>query len=171
LNALLGTITGSEIKKNRDSDSNSRILGAEISSPEDIQTVELITGPGEDFSPEDKDVVLIISLGSAYKMGLIIDDQIVPDPSIEKGEKEIYSKLNGAKKAKIRLNKDSEIILNDGVDFAVSFNELKTQVDQLRTDLNAHVHTGITAGGANSGVPLSPFTVSVDGTKVEKVKL
>lgn len=171
MRARLGTIKGKEIGKNRDGDSNVRLLSAEISSSEDVQTVELITNQGEDFNPEDEDVVLVISLTDAYKIGLVIDDQIAPDPSILNGEKEIYSKENGSKKAKIKLNKDGEVILNDGVDFAVSFNELKAQIDQLRTDLLAHFHDGVTVGAGATGVSSTVFSVNVDGTKVEKVRL
>lgn len=171
MRAKLGTIKGSRIGKNRDSQENSRLLNAEITSPNDIQTVELITESGTDFNPEDDDVVLVISLGDAFKMGLIVDDQIEPDGSIEKGEKEIFSKADGQKLAKLKLDKDGQVILNDGADFAVKFNELKAQVDQLKIELDSHIHTGVTSGGSTSGTPATPFTINVDNTKAEKVRL
>lgn len=168
MKAKLGTIKGSEIRKNRDSNSNSRILNAEISSREDVQTVELINGQGEDFNPEDEDVVLIISLGDAYKIGLLIDDGIEPDASILPGEKEFYSKSSGVKKAKLKLNKDSEVVLNDGVDFAVAFNKLKTEFNELQAKFNLHVHL-------LAGVPTDPTlqlsTANIDNTKIEKVRI
>jgi len=171
LKARLGTIKGSEVRKFRDSTSNSRMLSAEITSPKDVQSVELIMGQGEDINPEDDDVVVIIKISDAYKMGLLVDDGIEPDTSIEKGERELYSKQNGTRKAKIRLNKNSEIILNGGIDFAVSFNELKIQMDQLKTDLLAHVHPGVTSGASSTGPSATAFSVNVDNTKVEKVRL
>ena len=167
----LGTIRGSEIRKNRDGDINTRMLNSEISSPQDVQSVELASQCGEDFNPEDDDVVLVIPIGAAYKMGLVIDDQVAPDETLAKGEREIYSKAAGARLAKLRLNKDGEIILNGGTDFAVAFTEMKAQIDGLRTALNAHTHAGVTTGPGTSGAPSTPFTVNIDNAKVEKVKL
>lgn len=171
MRARLGTIKGSRIDKNRDADSNSRLLDSEISSPEDVQTVELMIPSGEDFNPENEDVVLVIQVGDAYKLGILIDDQVEPDETIEAGEKEIYSKLNGAKLAKLKLDKDGQVILNDGADFAVLYNELKTQIDKLKSDLLAHVHPGVTAGGASTGVSITVFDVNVDNAKAEKVRI
>lgn len=167
----LGTIKGSEITKNRDSDSNIRLLNAELSSPEDIQSVELATESGVDFVPENEDVALVIPLSEAYKLGLIIDDQVAPDPALLPGEKEIYSKVAGAKLAKIKLDKFGNIILNGGIDFAVQFTALKAKFDSLQAQLIAHTHLGVTTGPGTSGVSATVFDVDISAAKVDKVKL
>lgn len=171
LNLMLGTIKGSEIRQNRDSNINSRMLNSEISSPEDIQSVELIIPHGQDFNPEIDNVVLILEISPSYKLGILIDDGSVPDATLQEGEKELFSIQNGVKKAKIRLNKDGEIILNDGNNFAVKFNELKAQFDQFKIEFAGHLHTGVTPGGGNSGVPSAALTLDLSSAKAEKVRL
>lgn len=171
MNIRLGTVKGMEIRKNRDSKLNSRMLNVEISSPDDTQSVELINGNGEDFNPENNEKVLVIPISDAYKIGLLIDDNVEPDPSVLKGEKEFYSKKDGIKKAKLKLDEDGQVILNGGADFAVLYNELKTQVDKLKVDLLAHFHPGITPGPGVTGVSATLFSFNVDAAKAEKVRI
>lgn len=167
----LGTIKGNEIKVNRDSKETVRIANSEVTQAGDTQSIELITPSGEDFKPEKEDVVLIIPISTAYKMGIIVDDGVIPDSSLEEGEKEIYSKAGGVKLAKIKLSKDSEIILNDGADFAVKFNELQTKLEALRIQLQTHVHPGVAPGGSSTGPTPTPFDTDISSAKVDKVKL
>ena len=171
MRAQLGTIKGQRIDKNRDAEDDSRLLDCELSSIEDVQTVELMVPSGEDFSPQNEDVVLIIQISDAYKLGILVDDQVAPDESNLSGEKEIYSKDGSTKLARLKLNKDGQVILNQGTDFAVLYNELKTQIDKLKSDLLAHVHPGVTAGGASTGVSITVFDVNVDNAKAEKVRI
>ena len=65
--------------------------------------------------------------------------------------------------AKINLDPSGDVTINDGAKSAVSFPDLKTQFDLLVTNFNtlvtaynAHVHTGVLTGLANSGAPAAP---------------
>ncbi len=158
----IGTVTNNERKKNRDSDENQRILSCEITSPDDVQSVELSNVSGEDNNPLNEDTVLIIPITDAYKLGILIDDGVAPDGSILKGEKLLYSRdSSGAVKAKIAFKNNGDLIFNDGAGFAVEFDQLKIAFNQLKTDLD----TALTA----LTLPLS--TANIDPAKVAKVKL
>jgi hypothetical protein len=180
----VGTVTGREIKQNRDGLKKVRLLRVEISDPDDLQNVELMGHAGLDHSPPNGSKVFIVQAGEAFKIAVAINDNI--EPSVEPGEYEIYSSADGQKKAKISLKKDGQLIietdsntsisvdgdisieasgtmtLQGGGDNAVRFSELKKAFDQLKTDhdnflseYKLHVHTGVTAGGASTGTTVS----------------
>jgi hypothetical protein len=76
----------------------------------------------------------------------------------------------------IKFNKDKELVLLEGTDFAVKFNELKAGFDQLVNDFNAHIHTTTATVGAGTtpGIiaPTSPPSIAdISSSKVERVKL
>lgn len=50
-------------------------------------------------------------------------------------------------------------------------NELITRVNALVSDFNTHVHSGVTAGGANSGAKTSAATTAVAGSVVADTNL
>lgn len=72
--------------------------------------------------------------------------------------------------------------VNGNADFAVAYNDLKAAFDQLKSDFdnfvnlkyNLHVHPGVVAGPASTGVtPLvgASSTADMSGAKVDTVKL
>jgi hypothetical protein len=176
----LGIIKGYQIAKNKDGDKTRLLLQVEI-LPEDVRNIELISMAGEDTNPAEGCRVLVIDASKGYKIGIAVTDDLIPE--VGPGEKEIYSTDSPAttKKARIKLSKDSEVILNQGTDFAVAYTDLKTAFDKLKTDLNnfisvfnSHVHPGVTAGGASTSATITPGTAStadMSASKVEKVKL
>jgi len=168
---VLGTIKGTEIRKNRDSKAPVRMLSAEISSPKDVQSVELVIPSGEDFSPEDDDIVIVLKISEAYKIGISSDDGIEPDETLDRGEKEIYAKSQGSRKAKIRLKLNDEIVMNDGADYAVLFDVLKAEIDKLKIYINTHVHKDVTPGAGSSGVPLVLSDLDISLAKAEKIRI
>lgn len=143
----VGEVKSSEIGKNRDGDLSVRLLQVEISDPDDLQTVQLMTAGGDDYSPPDGSIAVIVKSGDSWKMAVAVDDNVEPADDLEKGERELYSSDGGARKAKLRLKKDGQQVLNDGGDTAVAFSRLQTAFDQLKSDFDAlvakynpHVH-------------------------------
>ena len=63
-----------------------------------------------------------------------------------------------------------EVVLNDGTNFAVRFNELKAKIEELEAQLTSHIHP---VAGANTAVSpqLAAFPTSIDTVKVDKVRL
>lgn len=182
LNVHLGTIVGSEINTNLDGENNTRILSAELSSAEDVQSIEHICQNGEQTNPLDYATVVILEINKAWKIAIAVKDLVEPDATINRGEKIIYS-LDSSNniKAKIYFKNDGTLILNDGTDWAVQFTEMKSAFDQLKSDFdtfigvyNGHVHPGVLAGGAStSPTPASGSTSTADmsNAKVESIQV
>lgn len=172
-----GKITGSEVKKNRDGVGNRRLLQVEISDPDDIQTVELMASAGEDVNPPVGNRVLILDVGAAYKIAIAADDGI--EPSMDEGEKKLYSIDGGAISAFINLLNTGILELNGNADFAVRFNALQTAFDQLVTDFNnlvtvhdTHMHP--TAATGSPSLPTITGTASsadMSGAKIDEIKV
>jgi len=171
---MIGIIKSREIKKNKDGEQEKILLQVEISDPDDIQTVELMTTSGDDSNPPDESRVFIVDVGGAYKIAIAVDDLITP--SMSPGEKNLYSSENGTIKAFINLLKTGILELNGNTDYAVRYSKLNTAFNQLRNDFNlflTHVHSGGFGGGATGPAtpPFSPSTASIAAAKVEEVKL
>jgi len=165
--ALIGKVTGSRIAKNKDGAGNVRLLQVEITTPEDIQTVELISGGGEEYNPPNDSLVLITQVSDAWKLGIGINDGIAP--SMDEGERKIYSIAAAAISAYINLLNDGIIEINGNSDFAVRYNALKTAFDQLKSDYNAHKHP--TAATGPPSIPDTISTADMSPSKVDEVKL
>jgi phage gp45-like len=90
---------------------------------------------------------------------------------IEKGEALIYSYDSaGALKAKILLKVDGEIVINDGTDYAVKFNELQTAFNKLKSDFDLHTHGGVTTGSGSTSMTTAS-TADIAPAKVTKVRI
>lgn len=168
----LGTITGREITTNRDGTTPRVMLQVQMTSPDDIQTVELVTPPGYDANPINGSLVYVMEVGTAYKIAIAVNDGITPDMAT--GEKRVYS-LNddGAIQAFIKLLKTGIIEINGNADFAVRFTDLETAFNQLKTDFNLHTHVYIpgSQSPAPTAVPVPQTTADMSGAKVDEVKL
>ena len=85
------------------------------------------------------------------------------------GEKWIFGRdASGEIKSSIKMKSDGTMILNDGTDYAVAFNELKAGFDQLVSFVNSMV---LPVSGAAAGPVAIPSFASIDGAKVQKVKV
>lgn len=172
-----GTVTGSEVKKNRDGAGNRRLLQVEISDPDDIQTVEMMSAAGEDVNPPVGNRVLIIDVGAAYKIAIAADDGI--EPSMDEGEKKIYSIDGGSISAFINLLNTGILELNGNNDFAVRFNALQAAFDELVTDFNnlVTIHDTHKHPTAAIGLPSLPdltgtaSSADVSGAKINEIKV
>lgn len=156
----IGKVTGREIIKNRDGQNDRLMLQVEITDSDDIQTVELRNQYGEDNNPVNGSQVLIIDIGSAFKMAIAAEDGIIP--SMSPGEKKIYSVSGATIAAFIDFLASGILNVNGSADFAVRFNTLNTALQTMLTSLNADI---VSAGGTGS------TTLDISGAKVDTVKL
>jgi hypothetical protein len=79
----------------------------------------------------------------------------------------------------VKITGSTHIELNGNTDNAIYFSYMKTAYDQIVTDLNnlitaynSHIHSGVTSGGATSGIPTVPgipSTADMSGAKNNKV--
>lgn len=158
-----GVIKGREIAKNRDGGRDVLLLQVELTDKDDVQTVELLQGAGDQYNPPDDSKVLVISNGAAYKIAIAIDDLVAL--SIEVGERAIRAVLDGAVKSSLLCKVDGNLVLNEGTDFAIQFTAMKVAFDQLVSDHNAHFHP------SNGAPPTTPTTADMSGAKIDKVRL
>lgn len=176
---MTGIVTGFEIGKNRNGTGDVVLLQVRISDQKDIQTVELMTPPGDDSIPPIDSRVVILQVSSSWKIAIANQDGISPQSGA--GEKRLYSQSGGSEAAYVYLRDDGKIEINGNADFAVAFNDLKSGFDQLKSNFNTFVttifnlHTHISSAPASpTGPPVptgSSSSASIDASKVEEVLL
>lgn len=166
--ALIGKVTGRTITTNKDGPNNKIMLQVEITDPDDIQTIEFMNQAGEDTNPPNDTNVIILSIGEAWKIAIASDDNI--EPSMDIGEKKLYSTSDGSIQGFINILNDGIIEINGNNDFAVRFNALKTAFDQLKSDFNSHTHVSVTSLGTPT-VPVPQSSADITPAKVNEVKI
>lgn len=164
----IGTVKGQEIKKNRNSDIEVRLLSVQLSNESDVQTVEYFPMAGDDNPPVNEDKVLVVSLGEAFKVAIGIRSAIVA--SMTAGSKKIYSTSGGSISAFINLLTGGDIELNGNAYSAVRFEELETAFNQLKSDHDLHTHGGVTSGPSSTAPPAAS-TADISAAESDTVKL
>ena len=164
---MIGTVTGFEIGKNRDASQDVLLLQVQISEPDDVQTVEYMSAAGDDSVPPIGSRVTILQAGSAWKIAIASQDSIVP--SMDEGERKIYSSKDGAIKAFINWLSTGILELNGNNDFAVRFNALDAQITVLNSKYDAHFHPDPVSGV--TGPPTVALGLDISGAKVDEVKI
>lgn len=169
-----GRVVGRSITTNKDGTNDVMMLEVQISDPDDIQSVQFFSPPGDDSPPSDGSIVAIIDISDAYKIAVAADDNIAP--SMDEGEKKLYSSDSGAIQAFINLLKGGNIELNGNNDNAVAFQDLKDGFDTFVTDFNtfigvfnAHVHSSSGTGPPTTSGTIT--TASVDASKIDTIKV
>lgn len=106
----VGIVKNRSVETNRDGENEVRMLGVDLYMDGNTESVQLARPAGEDTNPPDNAVIYVLPAGEAYKIGFVIDDGITP--TMDKGEKKIYSVDAGTVKAFINLLKNGNIELN-----------------------------------------------------------
>ena len=93
--------------------------------------------------------------------------------TLEQGETLLYSVDSaGVLKGKILINKDGEIVVNDGTDFAVRYSALETAFNTLKSEFDKHTHAY--NPGPGSSTPTAPPVASladITPAKVEEIMI
>ena len=162
---MVGIVTGRRIGKNRDGDKNVLILQVELITGEDTRSIEIFSSA--DFNPANGTRVYICDVSDSYQVAVATSDGLTPE--VEPGEVEIYSTDNPVttKQARIYLNKDGEIILNQGTKSAVSYGELLTGLQNELSTINQNFQTI----ASSLGITLPTVTLNISSAEVKKVKL
>ncbi len=161
---MVGIVRGRRIGKNRDGDKNVLILQVEIIDGEDTRSIEIFSSG--DFNPANGTRVYICDVTDSYQIAVATSDGLTPE--VEPGEIEIYSTDNPvtAKQARIYLNTDGEIILNQGTKSAVNYVDLNTQLQLLVTAINGALATKLDGSGAAGALTLDLSTAEVPEVKL-----
>lgn len=150
------------------SDSNDIQLVKISGLADEVQSnIERVQDYGITSNPpvESEAVVLYINGGKDHGIVIKTDSSEYRVQGLASGEVCIYSQFG----QKILLDENGDIVFNDGTDFAVAFNELKTGFDNLKSYVNNLVLPVSTGGTA--GPPVSPSTASIDASKIDGIKL
>lgn len=161
---MIGVVTGRRISKNRDGDKNVLILQVSLIENEDTRSIEIFSS--SDFNPANGTRVYICNVSDSYQVAVATSDGLTPE--CEPGEVEIYSTDNPvtAKQARIYLNKDGEIILNQGTKSAVNYVDLNTQLQLLVTAINSALASKLDGGGSAGALTLDLTTAEVPEVKL-----
>jgi hypothetical protein len=111
----IGLVTGNSVENYIDADSKTRVLTVECDSDEDVRTVELYQSNGEDSCPVSNYAnVVIVKVTDNWEIAIAVDTGI--EPSVDEGEKEIYSidPLTNTKKMRIYLKADGGLEITNG---------------------------------------------------------
>jgi hypothetical protein len=159
---MIGKITGRTIAKNRDGDVDRILLQVEVIPDEDVRTVELFTQAGDDTNPGNGCRVNIVPISNSYHVGIGVSDDLVSE--CDAGEKEFYSTDSPVtvKKARLKLDKNSNVILNSGTNHATQQEALQIAVNTFLISLNSQL-TGVGAPGG--------LTLNLSSAKVTTVRL
>lgn len=159
----IGTVTGRAIEKNRDSANEFIMLQVQFFK-DDVQTVQFYSQAGDDTSPQNGTQVIVFELGPAFKVAIASSDGITP--SMQPGEKKLYSTVGDDIKAFINLLDSGIIELNGNTDFLVRFEALNTELQTLVTDINTAL-AGKTDGAGTAGT----LSLDISSAKVDTVKV
>lgn len=163
------------------------IIATASASGEKGETAQVFSSDGLISNPAKGTIGLRVSKGS---LDIVVGSMNYQIPIPENpGEKLLYSTdADGVIKCKLFLDTEGNFIFNDGEDFAVrysaletAYNQLKSEVDQLITDINTlkgHSHpvqvTPATGTGATTGIipvvpPQPPSTGDITPSKIEEI--
>ena len=135
----IGTVTGQEIRVNRDGGVDVRLLQVQMVG-DDVQTVQYMPMAGDDAPPMIGDLVAVIPIGPAFRVALGVRDSVVP--SVAAGEKKIYSRdANGDIIASCHLKADG------GIDFVNAAASVAISASGDINASNADASVVINAGG------------------------
>ena len=184
-----------EIEKIKvDNDSDNIVLTV-VSDNAMTQEADLINPAGEDSVPISQvDTVLLAKIEGINQ--LVAIGVVSQSIKAKEGEKIIYSRDTNAKvvakihlkqdgeiyietKDKINIKYDKEVILNDGNDYAVKFNELDKEMKTLKQQLNAFIKEYNAHIHASSSGPTDPpkppsttqITLDIKNAKSETIKI
>jgi phage gp45-like len=161
----LGTVTGQEIKTNRNGEIDVRLLQVQFSNDRDIQTVQHFNPSGEDSGPINGDEVIVFDLGPAFKVAVSTQDALAA--VVGAGEKKLYSRDSaGAIKAFINLLANGNVQVNGATDTAVRFAALNTALQGLVTAINA-----VLAGKQDGSGAAGTLTLDLSAAESDTVEL
>lgn len=177
---MIGIVRGSEIRRNRDGDRNVRILHVEVGDPEDLQSIELATGPGGDHHPVTGSRVVIVDVSPSFRVAVGGGDDVPADAALGPGDRLLYAVDGETIGAALRLLVGGDAVINEGTGTAVEFARLQAEFNQLQSDFDAHLHAYVSPSApaltsaptlSTSGVPLAPSTADITSAESPTVRL
>lgn len=113
-----------------------------------------------------------VSLGSGTREGIVIaTENYTVNIVLADGETAIYSTdTDGAEQAVVKWRADGSLELNGDDERLVMYAALNTELQALKTQLNAHVHSGGTLTLGLTGPPSIPMTLNISASQTSTIK-
>lgn len=165
-----GDIISSFTAKNQDSTDDRWLLQTQLTEAGDVQTVEKYQHSGFASRPPETSKVIIERLSDTYLVSVAEYDGVLND-DLNAGDTRVYSVSSGAVSAFINYLAGGNVEINGNADFAVRYNALQTQFDELKTAFNTHTHSGVASGSSSTGGATPQSAADITTTKVDTVKL
>lgn len=159
------------------------LIKAEI-YPNYTTETRAVQPPGYEGIPVDGENGVVIEIGGKGKTGFI---GVYPTSELDPGEARIYARDgDGNIVSSVKCLSDGQVVINEGSNFAVRFNELETAFDQFKSDFNSfvnstyntHIHSttatidsgppGVIAPTTSTGTPTS---ADVSPAKIDDVRV
>jgi hypothetical protein len=105
-----------------------------------LQTVQLATMAGEDFSPPDGSIILLLDAGG-WKIGMVVGDDVPPDPNLNRGEW-MARATDGAgnKLARVKLKQNGKVYVGNATqNVGTQLSNLTSALSSLISDLASFV--------------------------------
>lgn len=118
----------------------------------DVQTGWAIQPHGVDSAPVEGKEMIALYAKTGKRGEQVIVGYINENAVAKPGELRLYSLKDGSEKTFMYFKSDGTIEVNGNSDNFVTFSDMKAAFDQLKSELNAHTHTG------NLGIPTGPAT-------------
>jgi hypothetical protein len=152
-----------------------KALFAEVEfSHNEVRTVQVFPGMGEDSWPCKGDTVVVEKAGGFYYVSGVWDGA---EPNRKPGEREIYSrKKDGSKAADILLDGEGNISLNGDGKRLVTYAELNDALQQMWANIKSHTHevpgimSGPSAAAATPSAGLAPLSLDISASETQTIK-
>lgn len=157
-----------------------RMLVVEIGEPAHTRDAEWVDAVNTESGPVDGLVVEVDDSDPSWLRVNLMSSDLVPE--VKAGEYQIFStdSTGSTRLARVACNSKSEVVLNEGGDYAVQFTALKEAFKELQDQHNALLDilaTWITAAGEAAAPitfgPVAPCLsiADINTCKVAKVRL
>lgn len=159
---MTGIVKGHEFKKNRDGSKIVLMLNCEITGPDDIQSIQYMSSPGDNHIPPNGSIVYILQAGKSWKIAIAGVKDTDFDNTLNEGERII--KVDGG--SYVRWNDDGTIELNGNLNSAVTYAALNAGLQAMLTLINANFALKLDGAGAPG-----TSTLDISGAEQSGVKL
>ena len=159
MDVVIGIITGREDRTHRGRTLPTRMLQVMLRDDSDIQTVQLVSPFGDECNPPDGSTVMVNQAGTAYKVGVSMEDVI--SPILAPGGRRIYSTAGDGSEvvAEVRLDPDGKVsVTGAGGSVVIGVDGIMTLTPVTKLVVNSDVEiTGtLVAGGVNMNTHTHP---------------
>jgi len=162
------------VQRVRNGDKKALFAEVQFSHENEVRTLQIYPGMGEDSWPCKGDIVTVEKSGGVWRIAGVWDGE---EPKRKAGERHLYSrKKDGSKAADVLLDGEGNINLNGDGKRLVTYAELNQELQRIWAAIKAHTHEisgampGTAALAATPSASLAPETLDISAAETKTVK-